>query len=69
MLSDGRTRRRAAKGFAMSPLAPNPRLERMQAEGCPGLCTSASGMASRFLWAKLVLASSPAAEPPLAHSY
>lgn len=68
MLSDWRGR----CGAAVSSSAPNTLLnillQKMRAEGCPGLCTSASGMVSRFLSARLVLLNSPAAGLALAHS-
>lgn len=53
----------------MSSSAPNALLQKVQAESCRGLYTSASGMAFQFLLAKLAWLNSPAAEPSLAHSY
>lgn len=55
--------------FAMSSSAPNALLQKVQAESCRGLYTSASGMAFQFLLAKLAWLNSSAAEPSLAHSY
>lgn len=55
-----------SKVFTMSSSA---LLQKMQAESCRGLYTSASGMASHLLLDKFAWPNSPAAEPSLAHSY
>lgn len=67
MLSDWRSRSGAALSSAPNTLL-NMLLQKMRAEGCPGLCTSASGMVSRFLSARLVLLNSPEAGPAFAHN-